>query len=137
MPGTFKKGNKVFISLVVFCAGIVQICLPQIINNEQTIRYSGFMLLFFSFLTFLFVLLGNYVSKLSPEHIHLAFLVTQVIRMLFGFGFLGYILLSLKPSQPEWVAGLFIFWYLVSALVEIKSFLSNLRPDFLQRGEHL
>ena len=97
---------------------------------EESLAYANTFAGFFAVLTALFILLGNYVAKVSKEHIHLAFLATQVIRMLFGFGLLGYVLYVKQPTHTTDVAFAFIFWYLIFTLVEINAFLINLRPDF-------
>lgn len=98
--------------------------------NEESIGIANTFAGLFAILTALFILVGNYVASVSKAHIHLTFLATQVIRMLFGFGLLGFVFYEQKPTQTTEVAFAFIFWYLIFTLVEINAFLINLRPDF-------
>lgn len=128
------KSKRQFIPFIyVVVASLSAIPLHRLLADRllaETISYSYTFVGFFAVLTLLFLLLGNYVAAVSKDHIHIAFIATQAIRMLFSFSMLGYILYAKKPVQTTETAFAFIFWYLIFTIVEINAFLINLRPDF-------
>jgi hypothetical protein len=80
----------------------------------------------------LVMLLGNWFMKVIEQPPYMIFLLTMVLKMVFGLGLLLVYLVG-KSGPANEGAITFLFLYLFFEILEIKRFVSILRPDSGER----